>query len=230
MVAKRKPAAKAESPKRHKLVTPEFIGSYVHLDQPHSASEDVEPTYSMLIVLDPENDEHADFISRVEDEIESLIESKWGDRPRKFQSPLKEGEDLGDSDELQGKICINVRSKTKPGILDAEGQRIVDVAEECYSGATFIASISGYAWEHKVGGKGVSFGLDNVMKRGDGDPLGGGRAKAEDDFADYVSPRRKKAQKDDEKGSSTRSSRGKVTSTDDDDDDGDTRRTRRTRR
>ena len=220
----KKPAAKTG---RRKLVTPPFTGSFVHLAEPHSASEDIDPCFSLLIVLDPEDPDHEAFIERVQDEIDSLIEGKWGEEPRKFQSPLKEGEDLGDSEELAGKLCINVRSKTRPGIVDADLQKILDLEEEVYSGARYVVSISGYAWEHKVGGKGVSFGLDNVMKVGEGDHLGGGRAKAEDDFADYTPPKSRGA-KGKEKGTTARATRGKVETQDDDDEQ--PTRSRRTRR
>lgn len=211
MVAKSKPKASGKST-RHTLVSPEFVGNYVHLDKPYSGDDDIEPCYSIMLVLDPDNEEHAEFIDKLEAEIEDLVEAKWGEMPRKFKTPLKEGEDImEDEDAFVGKIILNVRSTTRPGIIDADLQKILDVEEECYSGASFIVSISGYAWEHKVGGKGVSFGLDNVMKVADGDPLGGGRAKAEDDFA-HLAPKRKK-------GSTTARNRGKVETADEDDDD-----------
>lgn len=215
----------ATTAKRLKLVTPEFIGSYVHLDQPYSGSDDIDPCYSILIVLDPDDKEHAKFIDKVEDAIQECIENKWGDKPRKFQSPLREGEDVGESEELQGKLCINVRSKTRPGIVDADSQKILDVEQECYSGAIYRCSISAYAWEHKVGGKGVSFGLDNVMKVDDGEHLGGGRSAPEEDFAD-VRPSRRSSKKAE---APARSKKSRVVEEEDDEEEEKPTRRRRNR-
>ena len=51
----------------------------------------------------------------------------------------------------------------------------------CYG----LASISFYAFNSN-GNRGIACGLNNLMKTKDGDPLGGGRAKAEDDFAEFL--------------------------------------------
>ena len=55
--------------------------------------------------------------------------------------------------------------------------------EEIYSGCYVRASINAYAFNIQ-GNSGVSFGLNNIQKVRDGEPLGGGGSKAEDDFDD----------------------------------------------
>lgn len=177
-------------PRRH---TPVFRGSFAHLAKPNRIDEDSDPRYSILVVLDPEDDEQADYIEAIEDWVEELALDKWGEVPRRLKSPIKEGEELGE--EFEGMVCFQAHSDRKPGIVDAELEPIdeMDQDEELYSGAWYRISIRPYAWEHKTGGKGVSFGLDNVMKVEDDEPLGGGKPKAEDDFADAKSAGRSKA-------------------------------------
>ncbi len=59
-------------------------------------------------------------------------------------------------------------------------QPIIDPTDY-YAGCWSIASVNAYAYDTK-GNRGVSFGLVNLQKVGDGDPLGN-RAKAEHDFS-----------------------------------------------
>lgn len=174
--------------------TPEFRGSYVHLISPRKATEDAKAVYSMLIVLDPSDPEHDDYIYELEGWIEEVCKDKWGEVPRRLKSPLKEGEDFSDGPEFEGMICFNASNVRRPGIVDADLNPIdeMDLEDELYSGAWYRASIRPYAWQHKTGGKGVSFSLDNVMKVADDEPLGATAPPAEEDFADMKRAGRKK--------------------------------------
>lgn len=215
-------AAPAKKAGPIKLTTPPFTGSYVHIAEAYSNSDDIDPCFSILIVLDPNDKAHAAFIEEMEDAVDRCIEEKWGETPRKFSSPIRNGEDIGDSEELEGMICVNARSDRRPGVVDSHLQKILNVEEECYSGATYRATIVAYAWTHKVGGNGVSFGLNNVMKMGDGEPLGGGRASPEEDFKDYAERRprgRDRGEKDDDRGVQRSRTRGRVVDNADEEDD-----------
>ena len=73
-------------------------------------------------------------------------------------------------------------STSKPGIVDADCQPIIDTSE-LYSGIYGRASINFYAFNTN-GNKGIACGLNNLQKLRDGEPLGG-KSRAEDDFADF---------------------------------------------
>jgi hypothetical protein len=184
--------ADRKDPRRH---TPEFRASFVHLDRPSRIDEDAKLTYSLLMVLDPEDEEHDAYIGDLEGWIEEVAQEKWGEVPRKLRSPIRDGEDISESGEFDGMVCVNLANTRKPGIIDADLERIdeMDQAEELYSGAWFKCSIRPYAWEHKTGGKGVSFSLDNVMKVRDDEPLGASAPPPEDDFAEAKTSGRKRA-------------------------------------
>ena len=79
---------------------------------------------------------------------------------------------------------FSVKSATRPGVVDTDLQPIID-PEELYSGAYYRASINPFAWDHPTGGKGVSFGLNYVMKVRDGEPFSGRKA-AEEDFKAFA--------------------------------------------
>lgn len=78
-----------------------------------------------------------------------------------------------------GAIFINLKSTNRPGVVDQNVQPIIDQSE-FYSGCWAIAQVRPFYYDQK-GNKGVSFGLQNVQKVADGDPLSG-RQRAEDAF------------------------------------------------
>ena len=71
-------------------------------------------------------------------------------------------------------------STTKPGVVDADRQPILETSE-LYSGIYGRASINFYAFNSN-GNRGIACGLNNLQKIRDGEPLGG-KASAASDFA-----------------------------------------------
>lgn len=165
-----------------KVITPPFVGSFVTLVTPsRPPGTDADLKYSITMVL-PKDDP---FWKDVDAMIQQAASDKWnGKVPKGLKSPIRDGDesDYG----LEGCYFMSLAAKEdrKPEVVGADLKPIMD-AKELYSGAIYRASIRPYAWSHQVGGKGVSFGLDNVMKVADGEPLDG-RTKATDDFADFA--------------------------------------------
>ena len=98
-----------------------------------------------------------------------------------IKTPLRDGdlERPGD-DAYKDSFFVNANSATKPGIVDADCQHILE-RSEVYSGVYGRASINFYAFNSN-GNKGIACGLNNLQKIRDGEPLGG-KPRAEDDFA-----------------------------------------------
>ena len=167
-----------------KVVTGEVRFSYAHVFEPASI-EGSEPKYSVSILID-KNDKKT--LSRVKAAIEAAKQaglSKFGGKiPANLKLPLRDGDTEREDDEVYaGKYFINANAKTKPGIVDKGGNPIID-ATEFYSGCYGHASVTFYAF-NTSGNKGIACGLNNLMKTRDGEMLGG-RASAEDDFADLI--------------------------------------------
>jgi hypothetical protein len=80
-----------------------------------------------------------------------------------------------------GWTLLRVSTTTKPGVVDKNVQPII-AQEDFYPGCWARATVTVYAWTFK-GNSGVSFGLQNVQKVKDDDSFGGGRRRAEEDFA-----------------------------------------------
>ena len=99
-----------------------------------------------------------------------------------IKTPLRDGDEERPDDEAYAdSYFINANSATKPGVVDADLQPIIDTSE-LYSGIYGRASINFYAFNSN-GNRGIACGLNNLQKIRDGEPLGG-RSSAEDDFCD----------------------------------------------
>lgn len=86
-----------------------------------------------------------------------------------IKTPLRDGdlERPGD-DAYKDSFFVNANSATKPGIVDADCQNILE-RSEVYSGVYGRASINFYAFNSN-GNKGIACGLNNLQKIRDGEP------------------------------------------------------------
>ena len=171
-----------------KVVTGKVRLSYVHLFEPYSSNPaEQEARYSCTILI-PKKDKAT--LAKIDAAIKAAAEEgktkKFGGRiPTNLSTTLHDGDeeaDLERNPEYAGHFYMAMNSKQKPGVVDADLNPVMD-ATEVYSGCYARVSMGAFAFNTN-GNKGVSFGLNNVQKLEDGEPLGGVRAKAEDDFAD----------------------------------------------
>lgn len=169
-----------------KVITGKVRASFVHLLEATSF-EGQDAKYSVMLLI-PKSDKKT--LNKIKQAQQAAAEAgksnKFGGKlPSKVKTTLRDGDEEMDTDEypeFTGMMFINVSSKTKPGIVDANRQEIIDPSE-IYSGMYIRASINFFAY-NTAGNKGVSAGLNNIQKVADGDFLGG-RSKAEDDFDDW---------------------------------------------
>ena len=158
------------------IMTPEFRVSFPNVFRPQKPLKDGdEPKYGMTMLFPKGAD-----LSKLKAAAKEAIKEKWGDKPPKnLRSPFRDqGEKEFDGYE-DGAIFITATSKQKPGLVDASVQPIIDESE-FYPGCYARATIRAFAYD-KAGNRGVAFGLQNVQKTRDGDPLGG-RTRPENDF------------------------------------------------
>ena len=138
----------------------------------------------MVTILIPKKDKA--LVAKIEAAVNAAKEegkTKWGGKiPAKLKLPLRDGdEDRQDDPAFAGHYFLNATAKTKPGVVDANLDEILD-QDEVYSGIWGRASITFFAFDMK-GNRGVACGLNNLQKLEDGENLGG-RASAAADFGD----------------------------------------------
>lgn len=171
------------------IITAEFRASYPNVFVPKLNKLSGKEEYN-LVALFPEKAN----LDNLKAATKEAIEKKWGPDPKKWpkklRSPfrdqaerekeLEDGTKVMPDGHVKGAIFLNLKSSRMPGIIDKDRKPILD-AEEFYAGCWARASVSCYAYD-TAGNQGVSFGLTNLQKVRDGEPLSG-RPKAEDEFA-----------------------------------------------
>lgn len=165
------------------IITPEFRAAFVGLfkatapkDNPNGAKK-----YSMRAVFMPDAD-----LSALKEQAKIAAEEKWGigKVPKTIRSPFRTNEELenpipGVPDDAVV-MTFSANEDRRPGVVDKNLQDIIDDSE-VYSGAWFRAQVRAYAYDN-AGNKGVSFGLQNVQKTKDDEPLGRGKVPASKAF------------------------------------------------
>ena len=171
-----------------KVITgPNTVFSYLTVNEPKVPLGGGTPKYSASILI-PKTDTVTvkkvnDAIQAAHEEGQSKLKGNGKAVPplSAIKTPLRDGDLERPGDEAY-KNCwfINANSATKPGVVDANLNPILDPSE-LYSGIIGRASINFYAFNSN-GNKGIACGLNNIQKLRDGTPLGG-HSRAEDDFA-----------------------------------------------
>lgn len=168
-----------------RVVTGEVRLSYAHLFEPQSI-QGSKPKYSVSLII-PKSDKET--IGKIERAIDAAIDAGigkfGGKRPNKaaLKLPLRDGDTERDDEAYAGCFFVNANSTLPPEVVDQDLNPVLSPAE-VYSGCYARVSLSFYAFNTN-GNRGIACGLGNVQKLRDGEPLGGGRMSAADDFAAF---------------------------------------------
>ena len=153
--------------------------SYVHVFEPYAALDGAVPKYNVTLLI-PKSDKFT--LGKIAEAMAAAkaqyAESHSGKPlPANCKSTLHDGDDLRPSGdefgpECKGCMVMTVSSNRKPVLIDANKIPITDESE-LYSGCYGRAIINFYGYDTQ-GNKGISAGLNAIMKLHDGEPLGGG--------------------------------------------------------
>lgn len=160
--------------------------SYLNVNEPKAINGGT-PKFSVSLII-PKSDKVT--IAKINKAIKAAYEegqSKLRGNGKSVPSldsikkPLRDGDEQRPDDEAyKDSYFINANSTTKPGVVDANNNIILDTSE-LYSGIYGRASINFYAFNTN-GNKGIACGLNALQKLRDGEPLGG-HINAETEFA-----------------------------------------------
>lgn len=162
--------------------------SYVHLDKPFAQQEGQEPKYSAVILV-PKSD--AGNKARIDAAIAAAAQrglEKFGKAfPANPGSSVHDGDGVRSSsrqpysDECKGHWVFTASNRSPVTVVDTAMQPIINPSD-IYSGIYAHVGVTFFPFAHPQN-KGIGAALDNVMKISDGEPLGGSRPTAENDFA-----------------------------------------------
>ena len=173
------------------VTTGEVRLSYVHLFKPYAAVPGQEEKYSVTVLV-PKAD--AATKARIDAAIEAAkqkgITGKWnGQCPPIVPVPVYDGDGVRPSDgmpfgpECKGHWVFTASAKADypPEVVDAQGNPILNQSE-VYSGIYAYVNVEFFPYLFGGAKKGIGCGLGPVMKRRDGEPLGGSAPTAAQAF------------------------------------------------
>ena len=152
--------------------------SYVHVFEPQKAPGSETAKYSATLLI-PKADKIT--LNKIDAAIAAAKEAysqKHNGKPAPIKTTLHDGDGTRPSDgqpfgaECKGHMVITVSSIKPPLVVYADKSRITEQSD-FYSGCYGKAIINFYCYDTN-GNKGISAGLNGVMKLDDGEPLGGG--------------------------------------------------------
>lgn len=155
--------------------------SYLHCWEPDSVNGG-DPKYSVSAILPKNDTKTVEAIKAAIEQAKKDSVSKWGGKiPGNLKTPLRDGDiDRPDDEAYKGCYFFNANSRQAPQVVDGKVQPVLDQSE-VYSGCYGRISVTFYGYNSN-GNRGIAAGLGNIQKLKDGEPLGGGRTKAADDF------------------------------------------------
>lgn len=172
-----------------KVITGEVRLSYARLitPKPNDKGTDV---WSVLLLI-PKKDKAT--IAKLRKAAQAALDAgiangkiKKGTSLKNGWTTLKDGDerdDLDEAPEYADHFYMNVNAYRRPGVVDRHKDPITD-ERDIYSGCYARVSISAYPFNYENTKRGVTFGLENVQKLREGEPLGGSAASPDDDFDD----------------------------------------------
>lgn len=179
------------------VTTGEVRLSYVHLFKPYAAVPGQEEKYSVTVLV-PKTD--AATKTRIDAAIEAAkqkgITGKWnGQCPPIVPIPVYDGDGVRPSDgmpfgpECKGHWVFTASAKADypPEVVDAQGSPIINQSE-VYSGIYAYVNVEFFPYLFGGAKKGIGCGLGPVMKRRDGEPLGGSAPTAAQAFGTPTQP------------------------------------------
>lgn len=182
-----------KSPVAGNIITPVFRGAYAALFEPRGIKGDANSKKKYSIAMLFPKGTNFDLLKA---EVKAVAAEKWGVKGEEVYKKQQNSnraifKDQGESDAAgfeDGCIFLQASNEKKPGLVGRkagpDGKTLVEITdpEAVWSGDYFIATIRVFAWEHPVGGKGLSLSLQNLQLIKKGDRLGGGRASPSDEF------------------------------------------------
>ena len=166
------------------VVTPEARVSYPNVFRPGKPMNPAnEPKYSLVLLFPKGQD-----LAALKAAVMAVMTEKFGPKeggawPKTWRNPFRDQGEKESQGYEDGAVFITASTKTRPGLVGPDMNPIIDESE-FYAGCYCRAQVRPY-WYDNSGNKGIAFGLQNIMKTRDGEPLDG-RMKAAEVFKEFA--------------------------------------------
>lgn len=124
--------------------------------------------YSATLLLPPGTD-----LTPFKAAVRAAMLGRWGEIVRLKHPVLRRAEDREKETEGYdpGWVYLSASNTARVPVVDRRAVP-VDDQSSVYAGMWVLAYLNAYAWEHKVGGRGVSWGLNGIQVYKDDKPFG----------------------------------------------------------
>jgi hypothetical protein len=149
------------------------------------------PKFSFVLLIDPaklDKDGKAKMAAMVKAANDAAMEKfgvtlddEDGYKGKPLTSPFKSTGKQGTDHYPADHIYIKLSSMSRPGVVGPDPSEGQLDETTFYPGCICHATYDAYAYDNS-GNRGVSFGLNNIQKVGDGKRLGAAKANPEDEF------------------------------------------------
>jgi len=175
-----------------KLTTKLVRFSYAALFEPKEGPNGGKAKYSLSIIIPKSDTVTLGLIKAAIAEAEKEgIAGKWeGKKPKTYKDlPLRDGDETDDP-AYANSYYINAKNDKKPVVIGMDRDeknnfKEITNPDDVYSGCYGRVNITAYHFNAN-GNKGIAWSLNSVQKMKDGEPLGGGRTNANEDFAEEL--------------------------------------------
>lgn len=169
-----------------KILVGEARMNFVRVFEPE-AFNGGKPKYSVILSFDKNNVELVSTIQKAIDECTEKAKQQYGGKlPKGFKIvELKDGDIDYETEGFAGQFTLKASSEYKPEVVKKTkvmGQSsLVPITDEdeFYSGCYGYASVTFFSYDTGMT-KGITCGLNNLLKTRDGERLGGGGGAASD--------------------------------------------------
>lgn len=155
--------------------------SYPQLFVAKPPEEGKEPVFSASFLLDKK--QHAGLIAQIEKATERVALDEFKKKVPLKRTPLRDGNEKSDKEGYGDEVMfVSARNAKRPVVVDRDLTPLTATDTKPYAGCYVNATVRLFAYDHKVGGKGVSATLRAVQFVKDGESFGAGPVNAEDEF------------------------------------------------
>lgn len=168
--------------------------TYPHLFEPHSFDGESKKKYQTGVIIEKGSEQEAKIKAEYERVAKEALESKKLTKATVTPLVKPAGSNYGlftdcdlDPDKYDPKYfkncwVMNVKSDTKPAVVDTRNQPIDKDANEIYGGV--VANVNLNVYSYFKTGKGITAGLNGVQKVRGGEAFGGNHQTVTDMFGE----------------------------------------------
>ena len=159
--------------------------AFVQVFEKRAFSEEMEPVYSLTLLLDPNDPENKKSIETIKNHAKDMMKEAWGSTRVQIKHCC-----FGDADEdglaydgFEGMFYVRLKNKRRPLALDRQRTPISAEDNVLYSGCYGNVSMDMWCQKSSKFGKNISGNLRGVQFMRDAEPFVGSKV-SENEFED----------------------------------------------